>query len=216
MDETAVKDEDQDPRKPKDSLYQKVYDDTKKYGSDLDHMIVERVCDTGLAEAESMGRVYGGEVEGNTTHASYTRSLQELQQQRQESQKRYQELVANLLSHEPDLQAQEERRAEGSSILERQSREAAVQQERIERLQRQIQATRQATQDTSNRVSSCSTYKEYVERSVSVWGTEAQSVEDVCGRFRDLLTLRLQLLLKVKIALNLLQKARKNQLQVVQ
>ena len=41
MDENAVQDGDQDPNQQKDNLYQMVYDDTKKYGSDLDHMIVE-------------------------------------------------------------------------------------------------------------------------------------------------------------------------------
>lgn len=58
--------------------------------------------------------------------------------------------------------------------------------------------------------------QEYVERSVAIFGSEAATVEGVCGRFRDLLTLRLQLLLKVNLALRQLHHARKELLVFVQ
>lgn len=58
--------------------------------------------------------------------------------------------------------------------------------------------------------------QEYVERSVSTFGSEATTVGGVCGRFRDLLNLRLQLLLKVHLALSQLHQARRQLLLFVQ
>lgn len=62
----------------------------------------------------------------------------------------------------------------------------------------------------------CYRRQEYVERSVTTFGSEATTVEGVCGRFRDLLTLRLQLLLKVNLALRQMHHARRELLIFVQ
>ncbi|KAK8729229.1 hypothetical protein OTU49_008693, partial [Cherax quadricarinatus] len=86
----------------------------------------------------------------------------------------------------------------------------------VHRLQQLILATRKATAATTAKVATYSTYREYVERSVSTFGTEAATVEGVCGRFRDVLTLRLQLLLMVNHALQQLHQARRQLLIFVQ
>ena len=58
--------------------------------------------------------------------------------------------------------------------------------------------------------------QDYVQKGVNHWGAEANTVEAVCGRFRDLLTLRQQLLQKLHQELQVLHKVRGNRLTVVQ
>ncbi|KAG7172096.1 hypothetical protein Hamer_G001093 [Homarus americanus] len=114
------------------------------------------------------------------------------------------------------LQAQEARREDGEKLLKRQEEEEDTQEQEVERLQQLIHTTRRTTAATTAKVATYSTYKEYVERSVATFGKETATVTGVCGRFRDLLTLRLELLLRVNHAFHQLHQARRQLLVFVQ
>ncbi|XP_071541775.1 uncharacterized protein [Panulirus ornatus] len=207
-------DEEEEDRKQSENFYTRVYDDAVAKKTHLDNKIIEQTCEVGGGRVESLARVFSSGGEGAASHhAAYNASLAAIHQQRQRAHCRYAALVQNILTHESDLKAQEERREEGARLLQRQQEEAGIQEEKVQRLQELIHVTRRATASTTAKVATYSTYREYVERSVATFGKEASTVEGVCGRFRDLLTLRLQLQLKVNHALLQLHQARR-QLQV--
>lgn len=58
--------------------------------------------------------------------------------------------------------------------------------------------------------------KDYVEKSVPLWSEEAKSVDTVCGRFRDLLTLRCQLMFRVDETFAHLEAMRETHQQLIQ
>ncbi|XP_066987660.1 uncharacterized protein [Macrobrachium rosenbergii] len=206
-------------QKEAETFYTRVYDDAVAKKTPVDNAIIEQTCEVGGGRVESLGRVFDSGGEGDPAashHAAYTASLATIHKQRRKAQHRYATLVANILTHEPDLRAQEERRREGALIQERQKLESDILEERIQYLQERIFSTRKDTAATNEKVTTYLTYKEYVENSVQTFGNEAATVEGVCGRFRDLLTLRLQLLLKVNHARLQLQQSRRQLLMFVQ
>ncbi|KAK7080477.1 hypothetical protein SK128_005730 [Halocaridina rubra] len=205
--------------KDEETFYTRVYDDAVTKKTQVDKTIIEQTCQVGGGRVESLGRVFDSGGEGDPAashHASYTAALNAIHQQRSRAEQRYSSLVANILTHEPDLKAQENRREEGAAIQERQKLESDALEEHIQRLQEKIHKTRSATAATAEKVQTYSTYREYVEGSVETFGSEASTVEGVCGRFRDLLNLRLQLLLKVNHASLQLQQSRRQLLMFVQ
>nr|XP_045591887.1 uncharacterized protein LOC123753936 [Procambarus clarkii] len=208
---------DDNERQKTENFYTRVYDDAVAKKTPIDNTIIEQTCEVGGGRVESLARVYSTGGEGTASHhAAFNASLAAIHQQRQRAHSRYTALVHDILTHEPDLQAQEERREEGVRLLRRQQEEESSQEDEVQRLQKLIQTAHKTTAATTAKVTTYSTYKEYVERSVSTFGTEAVTVEGVCGRFRDLLTLRLQLLLRVNYALHQLHQARRQLLVFVQ
>ncbi|XP_068209516.1 uncharacterized protein [Palaemon carinicauda] len=206
-------------KKEEETFYTRVYDDAVAKKTSVDNAIIEQTCEVGGGRVESLGRVFDSGGEGDPAashHAAYTASLATIHKQRRKAQHRYANLVANILTHEPDLRAQEERREEGALIQERQRLESDILEERIQYLQERIFTTRKDTAATNEKVTTYLTYKEYVENSVQTFGNEAATVEGVCGRFRDLLTLRLQILLKVNHARLQLQQSRRQLLMFTQ
>ncbi|KAK3874169.1 hypothetical protein Pcinc_020878 [Petrolisthes cinctipes] len=207
----------EESKKQEENFYTRVYDDAVAKKQPLDNTIIEQTCEVGGGRVDSLGRVMGGAGEGAASHhAAYTASLRAIHHQRQEAHQRYNTLVNTILTHETDLKAQEERKEEGEKLLQREREESAGLEEEVDRLQNLIHSTRSSTAATTAKVATYSTYREYVERSVSTFGSEATTVEGVCGRFRDLLNLRLQLLLKVHLALTQLHQARRQLLLFVQ
>ncbi|XP_045120153.1 uncharacterized protein LOC123509711 [Portunus trituberculatus] len=203
--------------KKHDNFYMRVYDDAVAKKTAIDNTIIEQTCEVGDGRVGSLARVMGGPGQGAASHhAAHASALQTIHHQRQHAHKRYSSLVNAILSHEKDIKAQEERKRESELLLEREAAECGLQQEEVARLQRLIHATSSITAATTAKVATYSTYKEYVERSVVTFGSEAATVEGVCGRFRDLLTLRLQLLLKVNLAFRQLHHARRELLVFVQ
>lgn len=64
-----------------------------------------QTCEVGGGRLESLARVYSSGGDGPASHhAAYAASLSAIHQQRQRAQRRYAELVSNILKHEPDLQ----------------------------------------------------------------------------------------------------------------
>ncbi|KAL7640394.1 UNVERIFIED_CONTAM: hypothetical protein RMT77_008667 [Armadillidium vulgare] len=188
-----------DQTKTEKDLYLNLFSKTiDGKGPAIDHSLLQQKCEFETEVSLNAELIHGEEMTESVLMPSVTSNKTELiERHLAETQAKHKLFYKKLLDKEHLLQLQEERRKECEILRENLASKSEEKEIELKNLLQKGFDVQNDTKKIKTFVEASKIYKDYVERNIPLWEKEAKGVHDICGRFRDLLTLRFQLFIKV-------------------